>query len=210
MSQRPKIFCVGFHKTGTTSLYAALTELGLRTSGTIGHKLTADRLAREGAALCVSVARRFDAVEDMPWPIFFRELDEAYPKSKFILTTREAEAWHRSVDNHFGDVDSEMHRFIYGKASGRARENKARWIEVMTAHNETVRAHFRDRPGDFLEMDLFAGDGWEKLAPFVGAPVPASPFPVKNTNADRESISYRLKRKLNQLVGRTPHPERLL
>lgn len=205
-----KVFCIGFHKTGTTSLYAALTELGYRVSGTIGHRWSAERLRAEGAKLCVETARRFDAVEDMPWPLFYRELDAAFPGSKFILSVREADDWHASVDKHFGDIDSQMHRFIYGEAFGRARENKARWVETMTAHNRSVLEHFAGRRGDLLVMNLARGDGWEKLAPFLRIPVPATPFPVKNTSSDRETLAYRLKRKLNQWVGRTPHPERLL
>jgi hypothetical protein len=210
MSAGPKIFCVGFHKTGTTSLYAALTELGYRVSGTIGHRLTAERLHREGAALCISTARKFDAVEDMPWPIFFRELDAAFPGSKFVLTVRAPDAWFASIDKHFGDVDSEMHRFIYGAEHGRARDNRERWLAVMAAHNEAVRAHFAGRPDQFLEMNLTAGEGWARLAPFLGRAIPTTPFPVKNTSADRSSLAYRLKRRIHLALGRTPHPERLV
>lgn len=210
MASRPKVFCVGFHKTGTTSLFAALTELGYRVSGTVGHHLPAPRLAKEGGQLCIDTARKFDAVEDMPWPLFFRDLDKAFPGSKFVLTVREPESWFASIDRHFGEVDTAMHQFVYGAGSGRAREAKDRWIAVVTAHNEAVRAHFSARPGDLLEMDLASGDGWEKLAAFLGAEAPATAFPVKNRSSDRESFAYRFKKKLNELFGRTPHPERLV
>ena len=207
---RPKVFCIGFHKTGTTSLYAALTGLGYRVSGTVGHHLPAQRLAKEGAQLCIDTARKFDAVEDMPWPLFFRDLDKAFPGSKFVLTSREPESWFASIDRHFGEMDTAMHQFVYGAGNGRAREAKERWIAVMTGHNEAVRAHFAERPADLLEMDLANGDGWEKLALFLGVAAPSTPFPAKNKSSDRETFSYRFKRKFNQTFGRTPHPERLL
>ncbi len=210
MTRRPKIFCIGFHKTGTTSLYAALSSLGLKVSGTIGHRWSAERLRREGAALCIRTARRFDAAEDMPWPTFFRELDDAYPDSKFILTVREPEAWFASIDRHFGDVDTEMHRFIYGPHKGRARDDRAHWIATMSAHNAAVRAHFTGRSEQLLEMNLAKGDGWEMLAPFLGVDRPPAPFPVKNTSAGRTRLSYRVKKKLNELVGRAALPERLI
>ncbi len=205
-----KIFCIGFQKTGTTSLYVALKQLGCRVSGTVGHRWTAARLAREGAQLCVATARRYDAAEDMPWPVFFRELDAAFPGAKFILTIRDKDAWHQSVDRHFGRADIEMHRFVYGEGSGRACDSKERWIDVYSAHNAAVIDHFRGRPNDLLVMDLARGDGWDKLAPFLGVAAPGTPFPVRNTSVERASISYRLKRRLNKLAGRTPHPERLL
>lgn len=210
MNDRPKVFCIGFHKTGTTSLYAALTMLGYRVSGTIGDDLTAADLRRRGAELCINTAEKFDAVEDMPWPHFFRDLDAAYPGSKFVLTLREPEAWFASLDKHFGEATTELNIFAYGADHVPARGNREHWIATYLAHNETVRAHFRDRPKDLLELTLADGDGWDKLCPFLDAAVPTAPFPVKNTSAGRKSIAYRLKRHLWKLVGRSPHPEQLV
>ena len=43
-------------------------------------------------------ALAFEAVEDNPWPLVFREMDAAFPDAKFILTTRvTAEKWLDSV-----------------------------------------------------------------------------------------------------------------
>ena len=36
------------------------------------------------------------------------------------------------------------------------------------------------RPGDFLVINIPAGEGWDKLCPFLGLPVPDAPFPLKN------------------------------
>lgn len=210
MTARAKVFCIGFHKTGTTSLYAALTQLGYRVCGTVGHKWTAERLAAEGAALCVETMKKFDAAEDMPWPHFYRALDAAYPGSKFILTLRDPEAWFSSIDNHFGHQATELNAFAYGRDFARARDHKDHWIKTYEAHNAAVRDYFRDRPGDLLEMTLADGDCWQKLCPFLGVDIPDAPFPVKNTSARRHSLGYRLKRKLWLMAGLTPHPERLL
>ena len=69
---------------------------------------------------------------------------------------------------------------------------------------------FANRPDDFLEMDLTSGDGWAGLCQFLGRSVPTTPFPQKNTRERRQSLAYRLKRKVLLIAGRTPHPERLL
>lgn len=208
--QNPKVFCVGFQKTGTTSLYFALKTLGLRVTGSVGLDLSAEELAANGAALCIETMRDFDAAEDMPWPLYFRELDKAYPGSKFILSVRDADAWHASIDRHFGDVDTPMHRFVYGADAGRARGAKARWVERMIAHEIDVKSHFANRPDDLLVMDLEAGDDWTPLCAFLGVEIPPQPFPRKNRAADRRKLSYRMKKRVDLMMGRVPTPERLL
>ena len=209
MSAVPKIFCVGFHKTGTTSLYAALTTLGFKVTGTVGEGWSVDDLERDGAQKCILMMEEFDAAEDMPWPLFFRELDEAYPGSKFILTVRDTEQWYTSLDNHFGEKATNLNAFAYGREYARARGAKEKWVDTYKAHNEAVREYFQARPDDLLEIDLASGDGWEKLCAFLDKPVPNEPFPVKNSHTRRRSIAYRLKRRLLLLAGIAPHPERL-
>lgn len=208
-SPRPKVFCIGFQKTGTTSLYAALERLGYRTAAVAGRDWTAERLAAEGAALCIDTARNYDAAQDMPWPIFFRELDAAYPGSKFILTVRDPGKWFASIEGHFGANEGEMQAFVYGRDAAAPAGNKARYLETLGAHEVAVRAHFADRPGDLLVMDLEAGDGWAKLCAFLGAPVPAEPFPARNKASDRRTLSFRLRRKVGQLFGRYLAPEKI-
>jgi hypothetical protein len=48
-----------------------------------------------------------------------------------------------------------------------------------------VAAHFAGRPEDLLTLDLCAGEGWERLAPFLGwERVPERPFPWENRSPD--------------------------
>jgi hypothetical protein len=206
---RPKVFCIGFQKTGTTSLYAALERLGYRTAAVVGRDWTAERLAAEGARLCIETARDYDAAQDMPWPLFFRELDAAYPGSKFILTVRDPESWFASIEGHFGAHEGEMQAFVYGRDAAAPAGKKARYLETLAAHEAAVRAHFIDRPRDLLVMDLGAGDGWEELCEFLGAAVPAEPFPSRNKASDRKTLSFRLRRKVGQLFGRYLAPEKI-
>jgi len=42
-----------------------------------------------------------------------------------------------------------------------------------------VMDYFKDRPDDLLIIDICSGEGFEKLAPFLGRPLPAQPFPHK-------------------------------
>lgn len=206
---RPKVFCIGFQKTGTTSLHAALTRLGYRTAAVVGRDWTAERLAAEGASLCIETAKDFDAAEDMPWPFFFRELDAAFPGSKFILTVRNEDRWFASIEKHFGDRADEMQAFIYGRDAAAPAGNRKRYLDVFARHERDVRAHFADRPDDFLAMDLEAGDGWRELCGFLGARIPGEPFPAKNRSTDRERLGYRLRRKIGRAFGRYLAPEQI-
>lgn len=206
---RPKVFCIGFQKTGTTSLHAALTTLGYRTAAVVGRDWSADLLRQDGARLCIETAKEFDAAQDMPWPIFFRELDAAYPGSKFILTVRDAEDWFGSIANHFGDRPDDMQAFIYGRDAAAPAGNKQRYLEIYAQHEAAVRAHFANRPGDLLIMDLQSGAGWPELCGFIGAAIPATPFPVKNRSDDRKRLAYRLRRKIGRLFGAYLAPEQI-
>jgi hypothetical protein len=206
---RPKVFCIGFQKTGTTSLYAALSMLGYRTASVIGRDWSAERLAAEGAQLCVDTARDYDAVQDMPWPIFFRELDAAFPGSKFILTMRNPERWFSSIEEHFGENAGEMQAFIYGRDAAAPAGNRARYIDVYMEHAAAVRRHFARRPRDLLIMDLEAGDAWQELCGFLGETAPDTPFPVKNRSRDRKTLSFRVRRRVGLLFGRYLAPEQI-
>ena len=209
MAHRPKVFCIGFQKTGTTSLHAALTSLGYRTVAVVGRDWPAERLAAEGAALCIETMKTFDAAQDMPWPIFFRELDTAFPGSKFILTVREPDSWFRSIEGHFGANADEMQAFIYGRDAGAPAGNRQRYLDVRARHEREARAYFADRAGDLLVMDLERGAGWPELCGFLGAAIPAEPFPVKNRSGDRKTLSFRLRRRLGRVFGRYLAPEQI-
>lgn len=206
---RPKVFCIGFQKTGTTSLHAALTVLGYKTASVIGRDWTAERLAAEGANACIEAARDFDAAQDMPWPLFFRELDAAFPGSKFILTTRDPDRWFASIEKHFGANEDAMQAFTYGHEAAAPAGNRKRYVERLLQHERDVAAHFAARPNDLLVIDLEAGDGWEKLCGFLGRTAPREPFPVRNRAADRDTLSFRIRRKVGRLLGRYLAPEQI-
>ena len=177
-----KVFCVGFQKTGTTSLQYALSLLGYRTAGVldVNHIETPEEMYVEAQRL----VDQFDAFADNPWPIYFQEFDKMVPGSKFILTTRDPERWYSSVCKHFGDSDSKLRRWVYGV--GTPVGNKSAYVSRLLAHQDDVRRYFEDRPEDLMEFDVSRGDGWPKLCSFLGKRVPDRFFPKLNTAAMRE------------------------
>lgn len=198
----PKVFGIGFHKTGTTSLREALTTLGYSVAGPNG--LEDPDIARNAHDLAFKLAERFDAFQDNPWPLLYRELDERYPGSKFILTLRPSDAWIESQVRYFGEEASPMREWIYG--AGCPKGNEAVYVARYEQHNREALDYFSRRPEDVLVLTLSEGDGWDKLCAFLGKDIPNAPFPHSNRAADREnelrSARQRAARRASRLVAR--------
>jgi len=181
--KKTKVFCIGFHKTGTTSIQVALRTLGYRVTGPNG--VQDPKIAENIHRLIEETVPQFDAFQDNPWPIVYKELDEKYPGSKFILLMRNPDSWIKSQVGHFGLSQTPMRRWIYGDNAGCPQGNEAIYLRRYLQHNMEVLLHFRDRPQDLLVMDLGKGDGWEKLCPFLGERIPGRPFPHVNKAEER-------------------------
>jgi len=144
-----------------------------------------------------------DYVSCVDWPSchFWKELAIAYPQAKVLLSTREPEKWFASINNTIfdlvratdlpGDEDrlSKSHRalvneLILDRTFGDI-DDKANVMRVLKTHEEEVR--------DTIAADRLlvwsVTEGWEPLCAFLGVPVPADPFPNRNTTKDfREGV----------------------
>jgi hypothetical protein len=194
----PKVFCVGFHRTGTSSLRAALEHLGYRVCGSVATE--EQDIARRVREIAFGLVDRYDAFEDNPWPLLYRELDERCPGSRFILTIRPADAWIRSVTRFFGAKTTPMREWIYG--AGSPLGNEPRYRERFERHNADVLEHFRHRPGDLLVLRITEGEGWSELCGFLGHEVPREPFPhMVPSRAPGERGLRRRRGRLRRLLG---------
>jgi Sulfotransferase domain len=171
LDPRPKIVGIGFYKTGTTSLGRALRILGHRLQKgftfnkpgkrvVIPEPVTFDKV-RDAA---LPMMRYYSAFEDNPWPFLYRDVDRAYPGTRFILTYRDSESWYRSACGKWS-------------RTGKPKVDKKEAIRQYEAHNAAVRTYFKDRQSDLLCWDLTQNPTWEPLCRFVGAPIPNRRFP---------------------------------
>jgi len=170
-----KVFCIGFQKTGTTTIGEALKVLGYRVTGpdNVRDKDIAEKVERITAAL----SHRFDAFQDNPWPLVYRQMDALHPGSKFILTVRDPQKWYESYRNHFEGVPSTpMQEMLYGPPVDDPEHYKG----CVLRHNQEVVDYFQDRPGDLLVIDLTHDHRWEPICAFLELPVPEAPFPHSN------------------------------
>lgn len=196
-ANQPKVFCIGFQKTGTSSLRDALQTLGYSVTGVFGRDVPLGDLRETYVERGLKIAQEYDAVEDMPWPLMFRELDQAFPGSKFILTLRDTDRWYKSIAGHFGPNPYHIQQLTYGDDAPEPVNHEARYREVYDAHNAAVLDYFADRPEDLLEFWLERGDGWAELGAFLGLdPVPQGQFVHTNSNTQRNSYYNRIRKKL--------------
>ena len=197
-----KVFCIGFHKTGTTSLGKALRILGYKVKGPFG--VDDPDIAEKVYELFPSIVDQYDAFQDNPWPILYEELDEQYPDSKFILLVRDPELWLRSQIRHFGTRETPMRKWIYGESSGCPVDNEEIYLKRFNQHYADVYEYFKVRSDDLLVMDLADGDGWDKLCSFLGCDTPRKPFPHANkANSRGQGFRNRIKR----IIGLIFRPE---
>lgn len=183
-----KIFCIGLQKTGTTSIEKALKALGYTVCGEVtGYR--ADLDDRERLKDAIAKAKRFDAFNDFPWNIYFRELDRRFPRSKFILTVREREAWLRSCRRQYARFRRPALDAVFG-ATDPVRD-EARFVRGYERHVRQVRDYFARRPGDLLVMNLAEGGNWRKLCSFLGRAAPPDPFPRAQAGGTLVSLVQR-------------------
>ena len=180
-----KIIGVGFQKTGTSSLREALKILGYRVKDTSARPLIP--ILKGDYHKVLRMIRDYDALEDTPWYMIYKELDERIPGSKFILTLRDEESWYKSVSRHIGHLRNASHEWIYGRGKGLPMEDKENTIMVYSHHNKEVVHYFRDRPEDLMVVDFTQGGGWDELCRFLGKEIPEVHFPHYNKWQDKRS-----------------------
>ncbi len=192
-----KIIGVGFQKTGTSTLRDALTILGYKVGDTKFKLLFP--ILKGNYYRVLKELNRYDAVEDNPWCMIYKEIDQLVPGCKFILTIRDEESWYKSASRHIGDLRVPMHEWIYGRGKGLPKDDKENSIRVYKKHNDEVIEYFKYRQRDLLILDFTKNDGWEKLCVFLGKSIPTVPFPHANKSAYQLEKKPNFFRKMNVL-----------
>ena len=195
-----KIIGVGFQKTGTSTLRAALEILGYSVLGPRTDLATA--LADGDWDAIYKESNGYDALEDNPWAVCFKELDLKYPNSKFILTIRNKDKWIQSFFNHFGNTSTKMREYIYGDNNGDPLGKEAIYLKRYTDHIIEVKKYFKDRPNDLLIMYMEKGYGWLEICEFLNCKIPRKKFPHVNKGAysTKEKVLKFLKKKFRTFL----------
>ncbi len=195
-----KIIGVGLNKTGTKSLSDCFRIWGLthRTWDIPALKLWHDGRVDEVLKLMAD----YESFEDCPWYLVYREVDEAFKDTKFILTRRrDPETWYKSYCRWARRIGPnseffQLREWVYGHAQPQA--HKAEFISVYLRHNDAVRKYFKNQPEKFLEVCWEEGSGWKELSQFLGFRMPNMKFP----HANKTTYYCMLKRLILQRIRR--------
>ncbi|MEH6409237.1 MAG: sulfotransferase family protein [Hyphomonas sp.] len=193
------VISAGFGRTGTMSLKLALEQLGLGPchhmievigNGAVQVPLWNDALA--GKPDFGAIYDGYNSAVDWPSAAFWKELAEAYPDAKIILSTRSAESWYDSISETIlatvwapekwppQAVDwFRMVTKVLERSFGEAKDKDA-IIAAFHAHEAAVKAAI---PAERLLVHS-AKDGWEPLCAFLGVPVPQTPYPRTNSKEE--------------------------
>lgn len=190
-----KVIGAGFGRTGTLSLKLALEQLGF---GPCHHMLEVFAhpetiplwiAAADGRPDWQAIFKGYRASVDWPTATFYREVAEAFPEAKVVLTERDPEAWFASTQATIFSIDTPadsqdpwtvMVRKVVGQLFEQRMHDKEKLISVYLAHNARVREVI---PPDRL-LVYQVSQGWEPLCGFLGVPVPDAPMPKVNTTEE--------------------------
>lgn len=198
-----KIFCIGFNKTGTTSLHLAFEHLGFKSVHFRCEKgMLKDIFIKnhKNKKKLLTGVDDFDAYSDWVFSStmnFYKKLDKQYPKSKFILHTRNMNDW---LDSREAHVKRNQNNPDY---RGDFLEiDREKWKNEWKKHHEDVFKYFKNKPEDLLVIDITKGEGWKKLCSFLNVPIPQKPFPKSNKTNLYKRVSEKfpsIKNILNQI-----------
>ncbi len=207
-----KIIGAGFGRTGTWSTYSALNQLGFRCYHMAEVIINPENHAHldfwRKVANSPSGSRHdwdevfadYTATVDNPGCCVWRELMQAYPDAKVILTLhpKGPEAWYESTidtiyftetmwqfkvlelftpfGRKFGDMSCKL---IWGRTLKGVMGDKAKAVQRYKAYIDEVKAEV---PADKL-LVFSVDEGWGPLCKFLGVAAPAAQFPNLNDRA---------------------------
>lgn len=190
-----KVIGAGLGRTGTMSLKLALEQLGF---GPTYHMMEAFKnpacftwwadAAEGGGPGWETIFEGYNSTVDWPSATFYRELADAYPDAKVILTERPGADWFRSTQATIFSGNRprpapEFERMIAGVVNrmfdGRL-DDRDHAIGVFERHNATVREVIP--PERLLVYQV--SEGWAPLCDFLGVRPPDGAMPHVNTTEE--------------------------
>ncbi len=202
-----KVIGAGLPRTGTLSQKVALEMLGFGPCYHMVNVLTNLPLSQpweealDGDADWDAIFGEHEATVDWPGSFFYRELADAYPDAKVVLSVRDPEAWEKSMrttiwDTIYGQspaahiskarelVDPEWQHYIRLMARMWAAQGIFNGPEIYPGQLAEAITRYQDQVQRNIAPDRLlvwgVGDGWEPLCRFLEVDVPDKPFPRLN------------------------------
>lgn len=185
-----KIFCIGSNKTGTTSLKKALQILNYSVCPeyimySFNSKYFYEQKQGQYNSI-FEIVKKYDAFEDRPWnhTDFYKELDNNFNDSKFILTVRNTENWLQSYRRWSYKVDLRK-QWFYKLVSQICYDT-----DDFLSNEENMKIKYEERNKEIIEyfkntnklivLNFEMSNDWELLCNFLKKDKPNVDFPHLN------------------------------
>ncbi len=170
---KPRVFGIGPNKTGTQSLYQWFVKNNVEArqyayKNGESYKTLASSIAanqQQGKPLIPhelnDVVGFFD-MEDVYlqppvfiWRDYYKVLDKQYPGSKFILHTRDREAWIASRLAHVDPIKNIPYVEVLSAQYNMSCDELINlWRKEWDEHHAAVKEYFKDRPNDLIIFNV--------------------------------------------------------
>lgn len=192
----------GFGRTGTLSIKAALDQLGFGPCYHMKYVFEDPAHLRRWQSVADGrppdwdeLYAGFASTVDWPGTLYWRELADAYPDARILLSVRATDSWWNSFsstvtqligmrdsfsDAHRRAVLDYAHEIIEKQTFGGDLSDKR---AVLAAYENRIgEVKKATAPDRLLVYDIT--NGWEPLCEFLDVPVPATDFPRGNDSVE--------------------------
>jgi hypothetical protein len=213
-----KLIGAGLPRTATLTQRAALETLGLapcyHMQNVFAEMSEAGRWrdALDGKLPAAEIVKDYPAVVDWPGSYYYRELMEAYPDAKVLLSVRDGQAWAESMRKtiwglfyddtlirHVSDARTkvdpvwalyiEMMKEMWRRTE--LLDGEATTLEFMASAMERFNDEVRAAVPSEKLLEWAPKDGWDPLCEFLEVPVPDEPVPhINDTQQFVDQITY--------------------
>jgi hypothetical protein len=209
-----RVIATGLPRTGTSSLKAALQEIGYGPCQHMENLFNTPRLVglwielfETGTTDFNALLEGFQSTSDFPGCLHYQKLMEVHPDAKIILNQRDPEQWYESIVKTIYAV---VPRTEEEKANLNEKAKQSPKFAGMAKGLKFVDDYLLSGflGGNILDKDdaikrylaheaevkafvpadrlleLPLGAGWKPLCEFLDVPVPTSEYPFKNKRND--------------------------
>lgn len=208
-NNKPKIFCIGAGKTGTTTIEKALSDFGYKMGNQAKAELLLDEYANRNFKAIIKYCKTADAFQDAPFCFqhTYQALDQSFPKAKFILTIRDSDSqWFNSLLNfhrikysdgfrkptwkdlknanyRFKGYASEVRKKVFGIFEDEDPYSEEILKHYYNTHNSSIIDYFKNKT-NLLIINVAEENSYKKLCDFLEKEPLYETFPWENKTSD--------------------------
>jgi len=166
-----RVFIIGLPRTGTTSICAAMLDLGFKVAHTAYTQKTFDNA---------------QVIADTPIFCDFKQLDRFYPGSKFIYLSRQSQHWLPSIkqllqrmyvnvsraDGGFNTIIKRCYKDTFSPFTLDNIQENDFLLNCYQRHNQDIHQYFAKRSHDLLTIDISEPTSYAQLLSFLSLNAP--------------------------------------